>query len=92
MREAIFILIVIAILLGLTAIRYRKQIKTMIGLARTLKEIKEGAKLTRPMAQQTSVALVSCSSCGVWIPEDRVIRAKNQDFCSEACLRSPVAT
>mgnify|MGYP000203293566 CR=1 FL=1 len=92
MREAIFILLVIAVLLGLTLIRYRKQIKGMIGLARTLKEIREGAKLNVADRQEKSSALVSCTKCGVWIPENRAFKAKNQTFCSEACLKTPVAT
>ena len=38
MRDAIFILFVALILLGITAIKYRKQIAGMIGVARMLKE------------------------------------------------------
>lgn len=93
MREAIFILLVIAVLLGLTLIRYRKQIKGMIGLARTLKEIRDGGNSQVVGAKNdSSVALVSCSRCGVWVPENRVIKAKNQVFCSEACLKTPSVT
>ena len=90
MREAIFILIVIVVLLGLTAVRYRKQIKAMIGLARKLKELKEGAGLGgSAVKNDRPVALVNCSSCGVWIPQDRILKAKNKAYCSDACLKKP---
>jgi hypothetical protein len=94
MREALFILIVLAVLFGLTLIRYRKTVMGMIGIARTLKEIREGT--TQPDAGRskapTRKALVSCSKCGVWVPQDRVLRSKNADYCSEACMRVPTAT
>jgi hypothetical protein len=89
MREAIFILLVVAVLLGLTLIRYRKQIKGMIGFARTLKELREGGGLREAAAPNPkSVALVSCSRCGTWVPANRVLKAKNQSYCSEACLKT----
>ena len=94
MREAFFILVVLAVLFGLTLIRYRKTIMGMIGLARTLKEIREGTiqpdDLKSKAASQK--ALVSCSQCGIWVPKDRVMRSKNADYCSEACMRTPTAT
>ncbi len=87
MREAVFILIVIAVLLGLTLLRYRKQIKGMIGLARTLREIREAASVPRNVEKKNeATALVNCSSCGVWVPEGRALQAKGVNFCSETCL------
>ena len=94
MREALFILIVLTVLFGLTLIRYRKTIMGMIGLARTLKEIREGT--ARPIERggrtETEKALVSCSKCGVWVPQDRVLRSRNADFCSEECVRTAAVT
>lgn len=94
MREAIFILLVIAVLFGLTLIRYRKTIMGMIGLARTLKEIREGT--VRPIRQGRDAgsqkSLVSCSKCGVWVPQDRVLRSKSAEYCSEECMRKTAAT
>jgi hypothetical protein len=94
MREALFILVVLAVLFALTLVRYRKTIMGMIGLARTLKEIREGT--IRPDDQRSKAAsqkaLVACSKCGIWVPEDRVLRSKGTDYCSEACMRTPTAT
>ncbi len=92
MREALFILVVLALLFGLTLLRYRKQIAGMIGLARTLKEIREG--VVKPGERQGSqpVALVNCSKCGVWVPQDRARQVKGQYYCSDTCQKTPAVT
>ena len=91
MREAVFILIVLAVLIGLTLIRYRKQIKGMIGLARTLKEIRDTARVPREAKENKKpAALVNCSKCSIWVPEGRALKAEGRYFCSETCLKTPV--
>ncbi len=92
MREALFILVVLAVLFGLTLIRYRKQIAGMIGLARTLKKIREGSVKHGERDSSQSVALVNCSKCGVWVPQDRARQVKSQYYCSDTCLRTPAVT
>ncbi len=94
MREALFILIVIAVLFGLTLIRYRKQIAGMIGLARTLKELREqgGSPPSSVKGPAQPANLVHCSKCGVWVPEGRAVRSKSVYFCSESCLKSHAVT
>ncbi len=94
MRELFLILIVMAVLLGLTLIRYRKQIAGMIGLARTLKELRDGSVVPGNAAKGRSqpVALVNCAKCGVWVPQDRALSTKNLYFCSDACRKTPVVT
>jgi hypothetical protein len=82
MREVSFILLVIVVLLGLTAIRYRKQIAGMIGLARALKDAKDAASLDGRSSQPASVQLVNCAKCGVWVPEGKSTRQGNDHLCS----------
>jgi hypothetical protein len=82
MREVFFILLVVVILLGLTAIRYRKQIAGMIGLARALKDAKKAASVDGQRSQPTSVQLVNCAKCGVWVPEGKSMRQGNDHLCS----------
>ena len=48
MRDAIFILFVIFVLFGLTALRYRKQIAGMIGVARMIKDAKANRWVSDP--------------------------------------------
>ena len=74
MRDAIFILFVAFILFGLTALRYRKQIVGMIGVAKMLKEAKanvvQGAG-NFAREPEKSIPLVNCSKCGVWVPQTK---------------------
>jgi hypothetical protein len=90
MKEALFILLVICVLAALTAVRYRKQIAGMIGIAKMLKETTRtvaGAR-KRVSGETKSIPLVNCSKCGVWVPQDKSIRVRDLNYCSEACLKA----
>ena len=91
MREIFFILIVMGILLGLTAIRYRKQIVTMMHIWRSLKSMRQGAaqgKVQPETAEQLG-PLVNCAKCGTWVPEQRAIKLRGGTFyCSSNCLET----
>ena len=90
MKEALFIFFVIAVLAGLTAIRYRKQISGMISIAKMLKEttrtVAGGAK--RVSGESQSIPLVNCSKCGVWVPQGKAIKLRDVYYCSQECLSS----
>lgn len=91
MREAIFILLVVFVLLALTAIKYRKQIAGMIGFARMLKDVKSGlTQQTRHIQPQreTSTPLVNCSKCGVWVPQNKAMKVGEVYYCSDECHKS----
>lgn len=89
MREALIILAVIAILLGLTAFKYRRQIGAMLEIWRTLKKLQQSS---RPPGEVTASPrdegpLVSCARCNTWVPENRAIKlGKTATYCSTACL------
>ena len=90
MKEGALILLVILVLLGLTAIRYRKQISGLIGIARMLKDVKEQTGRPRAVqAEQSGVQLVNCSNCGVWVPQNKALSRNGKYFCS-ACAMSRV--
>jgi formylmethanofuran dehydrogenase subunit E len=84
----LFVLILILIALAMIAVRYRKQINSLIATARLLKEAKDAAQSGRlghaPMPQRTKTAvhLLNCSKCGVWVPEDKSVRRAGQLYCS----------
>lgn len=89
MREAIFILLVIAVLLAFTAIRYRKQISAVVQFWRMLDQ----ARKTSPRSEidessnSGSGPLVNCAKCGTWVPESNAIRLGTRVFyCSSACM------
>ena len=83
MREVLFILLVILALLGLTAIRYRKQIAGMIGLARALKDAKNASSQGRQVGgEQPSVRLVNCAKCDIWVPQDKAVMRQQTYYCA----------
>lgn len=94
MREAIFILLVVLVLLALTAIRYRKQIAGMIGLARMLRQAKrsamQGAKSVSP-ASEKNMSLVNCTKCDIWVPQNKAVKFRDGFICSSVCSKAEQA-
>lgn len=90
MKEAVFILIVILLLLALTALRYRKQINMLISVSRTLREAQATARSKRVTRKEEVVSkgeLVSCAKCGTWSPKGKSIKfAGGIYYCSQGCL------
>lgn len=86
MREFLFVIVVVLILLALTALRYRRQIASLIGIARMLKDAKSqmGASATLPQ-DRPGVQLVNCATCGVWIPGAKAINRTGSSYCSDKC-------
>jgi hypothetical protein len=94
MREGLFILAVIFLLFALTAIRYRKHIVGMIGLARALNDAKNTAPQGKTIGpnESTSVRLVNCAKCGIWVPQNKAIGAGHAlYFCSVECKKQGAA-
>jgi hypothetical protein len=93
MKEAFFILLIIAVLVGLTAIRYRKQIAAVLHIWRSLKSVREQVreKQVQPQGSIPAGPLVNCAKCGAWVPEQKAIQLRGGTFyCSSACLESAV--
>ena len=93
MREAIFVLVVIAVLFALTAVRYRKQLAAGFQIWKMLREARQrAADLRRPDAEAEPVSagpLVNCVKCRTWVPENKAIRLNsNTYFCSRECLEA----
>lgn len=93
MKEAFFILLVIAVVLALTAIRYRRQIAGMLHIWRSLKSMKQQMKdkNVKPEDQIPAGPLVNCAKCGTWVPEQRAIKLRGGTYyCSSSCLETAV--
>ena len=91
MREALFILLIIAVILALTAYRYRRQIATMLHIWRSFNAVRQQVKQrsTPTVESKTSGRLVNCAKCGTWIPEERAIELRGgSTYCSAACLET----
>lgn len=96
MREAFFILLVLAVLLGLTAYRYRRQLMFAIQIWRTLKGAREMQSQQRSQIDPQPTdrgELVNCSRCGKWTPSSTAIKFGPTIFyCSTQCLQNKVKT
>lgn len=89
MKEALFILTVLAVILGLTAVRYRRQIAGMIQIWRSLKSARDQIRQRQePQAVPDKTGnLVNCAKCGTWVPEKTAISLRGGIFyCSTGCL------
>ncbi len=92
MREALFIFLVLMVLAGLTAYRYRRHIRAVFEFYRTIKTIREKSRTTASQIQDEPAAsgpFVPCQRCGTWVPEDRAIRlGRSAFYCSTKCLET----
>jgi hypothetical protein len=95
MRDALFILVVIAILLGLTAIKYRRQVVAMIQFYKQVKAVQ--SKMNQPGVGRSQVngdrgiQLIKCSRCQKWIPQSEAIGDVSRPVCANGCkLAKPV--
>lgn len=86
MREALFILAVLTILLVLTAVRYRKQIVGAVGFAKALKEARRRPVVT---GERSAGVLVECSQCGIRIPESKAVSLGRGVYrCDRECAKA----
>ena|SRR5687768_14741048 len=93
MKEALVILIVLAVILILTAVRYRKQITAVLQIWRSLKSMRQQVKQKQEqVGTNDSVAagpLVNCARCGTWVPEQKAIKLRGGIvYCSSSCLET----
>jgi Sec-independent protein translocase protein TatA len=91
MKETLFILLVIGLLLAFTAYKYRKQLRAMREFWRMAKDMRQMTSQMRKEVEEPKATapgkLVNCSKCGTWVPEDRAIRlGRTSVFCSSKCL------
>lgn len=90
MREGIFILIVAAMLLGVTLFKYRRGILTAYRFTRAVRghsKEKRKIKETEAIKESQMQELVSCSRCGVWVSRGNAVGFGNDRFyCSSKCM------
>src|SRR5215213_1707008 len=90
MKEAIFILLVLAALAALTAYRYRRGIFAFVEFWRMIRTVKDQQGRARGHIDDEPASngpLVNCAKCGKWLPESQAIRLGRTSFyCSKTCL------
>jgi hypothetical protein len=96
MREFLFILGVIAVLLLFTAWHYRRQIRAAIEVWRSFRQMYsqvsgKGQTTANVPPKRESGMLVRCAKCGSWTPETTAVRlAPNVFYCSTDCMERTV--
>ncbi len=92
MKEALFVLLFVVALLGLTAFRYRKQIFFGIQMWRSLNAARKNLRPPGQPAEEVPPDrrdLVNCSKCGSWVPESSAIKlGKKSFYCSKECVKT----
>jgi hypothetical protein len=88
MREAFFILMVLAVILALTAYRYRSHIGAVYRFWKVLRSARTGqTDEIGETAEAVKGPLVNCAKCGTWVPESKAIKLGARVFyCSAACV------
>ncbi len=92
MREAIFILVVVLLLLAFTAFRYRRQLMAGYQVWNMFQSVRKGTLGTsqgeaRSDAAPMSGKLVSCSNCRTWVDESRALKlGRSTNYCSPECM------
>ncbi len=95
MREILFILLIIIVLLALTAWRYRKQILVGVDIWRQFKKMQSQVRdqTSKPIdvPESSNGHLVRCSKCGTWVPENTAVKlAANVFYCTTDCMERSV--
>jgi hypothetical protein len=90
MRELLFIFLVIAVLLAITAVKYRRQIVTLITIWKQFQALRTGTpsrqNQPRPIEPERGIRLVNCARCGKWVAENAARRYSNSMFvCAGGC-------
>jgi hypothetical protein len=97
MREAVFILAIVAVLVAITAVRYRRQISAAIGFYKEIKKVRSQLNEARqndqaapqPARQET---LVCCQKCRKWVPESGAVKfGRSVFYCSRDCMSKAAA-
>ncbi len=93
MKELFVILAVIAILLLLTAFRYRRQIQAAIQVWRMFRKMREVGKQNEAGQQipdrsnSGDVELVMCARCNAWRPRSEALKfSRGTFYCSTKCV------
>lgn len=91
----LFILLILMLVFGLIALRYRKQIQTALDVWRMFRKMQEKPKAEKRIektANPIDTQLVKCAKCGAWIPLTKAIYFRSKTFyCSKDCMKDLVA-
>ena len=97
MMKFLFILLILMLVLGLFALRYRKQIQMglyVLRMFRKMRQMSKGGeeKQIEKTENASDVQLVKCARCGKWVPQTKALNLRSKTFyCSANCMEQAVA-
>ena len=92
----LLILLILILVFGLIALRYRKQIQSALYVWRMFRQMKQMSKpkdekKIEQTETQSNIKLVKCAKCGTWTPLTKAIYFRSKIFyCSKTCMKSAV--
>ncbi|MDQ3321688.1 MAG: hypothetical protein M3525_04420 [Acidobacteriota bacterium] len=91
----LILLLFIAVVGILIAVRYRRQIQTGIYLYRMFRKMRQMGKGSDKQIDRKETAgdvpLVRCAKCGKWTPQTKALNLRSKIFyCSSNCLENAV--
>jgi Sec-independent protein translocase protein TatA len=96
MTKILFILLILIVLFGLIALRYRRQIQTALYFWRMVRKMRqmgkaEPEKKIEKQATPKDAQLVRCAKCNTWIPQTKALNLRSKIFyCSANCMENAV--
>jgi Sec-independent protein translocase protein TatA len=99
MTKFLFILLILIVVSGLVALRYRKQIQMALYLLRMFRKMRqmnnsasEEKQIEKTESAPSDVQLVKCARCGKWVPQSKALNLRSKTFyCSANCMENAVA-
>ncbi len=96
MTKILFILLILIVLFGLIALRYRRQIQTALYFWRMFRKMRQMGKSEpeNKLENQESpkdAQLVRCAKCNTWFPQTKALNLRSKTFyCSANCMENAV--
>lgn len=95
MVKFLFIFILLLLLAGLFALRYRRHIQSAVYILQMFKKMRQ---MNKPQEKQiiraenlSDTELVRCAKCGTWTPQRNALNLRSKSyFCSTNCMESAV--
>ena len=97
MTKFLVILFLLIVVLGMVALRFRKQIQMALYVFRMFRTMRKMNK-SEPQEKQIEktetapdIQLVKCARCGTWIPQTKALNLRSKTFyCSTNCMEKSV--
>ncbi len=95
MTKLLFIFLLLVVVGGIIALRYRRQIQSAIYIWQMFKKMRQVNKPQEKQIEKTEntkdVQLVRCAKCGTWTPQKNALNLRSKAFyCSTNCMENAV--